>query len=48
MDIKNSFMRLTQGTVIQGVPHFGIKFIKKKTYEELFSTDENVIREWYE
>jgi len=39
MDIKNSFMRLTQGTIIDNVEHYGIKFIKKKTYEELYSPD---------
>lgn len=40
MDIKNAFMRLTKGTVIDGTEHFGIKFIKKKTYEELYCADE--------
>lgn len=39
MDIKNAFMRVTKGTMIKGKEHFGIKFIKKKTYEELFSAD---------
>lgn len=48
MDIQNAFMRQTKGTIINGVYHYGIKFIKKKTYEELFSPDENIIREWYE
>lgn len=40
MDINNAFMRLTKGTMINGKEFFGIKFIKKKTYEELFSDDE--------
>lgn len=48
MDINNAFMRLTKGTIINGIEHFGIKFIKKKTYEELFCPNENIIREWFE
>lgn len=41
-------MRVTKGTVINGVEHYGIKFIKKKTYEELYSPDEKVIMDWFE
>ena len=48
MDINNAFMWLTKGTIINGIEHFGIKFIKKKTYEELFCPNENIIREWFE
>lgn len=48
MDIKNAFMKQTSGTIIDGVPHFGIKFIKKKTYEELFSSDEKLVDRWFE
>ncbi len=48
MDVLNSFMKITKGTIINNKEHFGLKFLKKKIYEELFSTDENVIREWYQ
>lgn len=48
MDIQNAFVRVTKGTLINGEEHFGIKFIKKKTYEELFSPNEDIIREWFE
>lgn len=48
MDIQNAFVRVTKGTMINGIEHFGIKFIKKKTYEELFSPDENIIKEWFD
>ena len=47
MDIKNTFMKFTQGTMINGKPYFGIKFIKKKTYEELFTDNEDIIRNWF-
>lgn len=40
MDISNAFMWLTKGSMINGKEYFGIKFIKKKTYEELFSDNE--------
>lgn len=47
MNIQYAFMKLTSGTSINGVDHFGIKFIKRKTYEEIFHTDQEVIRKWY-
>jgi len=47
MDILNAFMKFTQGTVINGKQYFGIKFIKKKTYEELFTDSEEKIRGWF-
>lgn len=43
MDIKNSFMRLTKLTMINGIPHFGIKFVKKNIYEEIYSTDRKIV-----
>lgn len=48
MDINNAFLKKTSGTVIDGVPHFGLKFIKKQNYEELFHTDERVIDAWFD
>ena len=48
MDISNAFIKKTFGTVINGVKHFGIKFIKKQNYEELYHTDEKVINAWFE
>lgn len=48
MDINNAFMKKTQGTVINGVKHYGLKFIKKQNYEELYHTDEKVIDAWFE
>jgi len=48
MNIKYAFLKKSKKTTINGVKHFGIKFIKKKTYEELFTKDEEVITRWYE
>ena len=48
MDVKNAFIKITNGTIIEGKPYFGLKFIKKKTYEELYHTDEEVIQQWFE
>lgn len=48
MDIENAFVKLTNGTVINGVPHFGIKFIKKRAYEELLTANEVTANEWFE
>ena len=39
MDIKNSFIKQTSGTMINGKPHFGLKFIKKKIYEDIYTLD---------
>lgn len=43
MDIKNAFMKLTKLKMINGRPHFGIKFVKKSAYEEIYSLDRKVI-----
>ena len=48
MDINNAFMKITTDTKINGEPHFGLKFIKKRAYEELFTPNEAVVNEWYE
>ena len=48
MDVKHAFMKFTKNTIIKGKPHFGIKFIKKKTYEELYHEDETLIMQWFE
>lgn len=48
MDVLNSLMRRGNETVIEGKPHFSIRFIKKGAYEELLSPDENQIDLWFE
>ena len=48
MDVKNAFIKVTSGTLIKGKVYFGLKFIKKKTYEELYHSDEEVIQQWFE
>ncbi len=48
MNIKNSFMKKTSKTKINGKDYYGIKFIKKKTYEELFCSKKEIIEEWFE
>ena len=48
MDIKHSFVKITEGTIINGEPFTGIKFIKKKTYEELFTQEPDVTQQWLE
>ena len=48
MDILNAFIRITNNTVIKGDKYFGLKFIKKQNFEELFTQDENVVLEWHE
>jgi len=48
MDIKNAFVKKTRGTIINGNTYYGIKFIKKQNYEELYHTDEKVIDQWFE
>lgn len=48
MDIKYSFLKINkQQQTINGKKLFSIKFIKKKTYEELFNEDLNIIEKWY-
>jgi hypothetical protein len=48
MDVEHAFMKVTKGTQINGKSYFGLKFIKKKTYEELFHEEEAVVMEWME
>ena len=48
MDINSSFMKITSDTKINGENHFGLKFIKKRAYEELFTTNEAIINEWFD
>lgn len=47
MDMNYAFMKKTEGTHIVGVKYYGLKFIKKKAYEELLHHDPKVIEEWY-
>lgn len=48
MDILNAIVRISKPVIINQEKYFGLKFIKRTSYEELFSPDENVISEWYE
>lgn len=48
MDILNAFVRVTNSTTIKGEKYFGLKFIKRQNFEELFTTDENVVLEWHD
>lgn len=48
MNIANSFMKLTHETTIENESHTGIKFIKKKAYEELFTKNEAMANEWHD
>ena len=48
MDIENSFMKITSQTMINDEVHSGLKFIKKRAYEELFSLNEVMLSEWFE
>jgi len=47
MDILNSFLKVTSDREINGQVYFGLKFIKKKAYEELFVKDEESAVKWY-
>jgi len=48
MDINNAFVKVTTDTKINGETHYGLKFIKKRAYEELFCASESVALEWFE
>lgn len=48
MNINHSFIKRTKGVMVNGVPHFGLKLIKRKVYEELLSPDEALIDQWTE
>jgi serine/threonine protein kinase len=46
MNIMHAFVKIIE-TTINNKKFFGIKFIKKKSFEELLNQDENVILKWY-
>jgi len=48
MDINSAFMKVTADTKINGESHFGLKFIKKRAYEELFTPNEAIVQEWFD
>lgn len=48
MDVLNTLMRKTKDTMIKGVPHYGIRFVKKRTYEEILSPDSGLVDQWFE
>ena len=47
MDINNVFMKINENIIINKKKYFSIKFIKKETYEEIFSKNEKIIKKWY-
>jgi len=48
MDILNSIVRLSKPIMYNEEKYYGLKFIKKTSYEEIYTQDETVIMEWYE
>ena len=48
MNVEFSFLRKTNDKVINNKKFFGLKFVKRKTFEELFHEKEEVIDLWYE
>ena len=48
MDIANSFLKFSEPIMINKELHYGIKFIKKRAYEELFTKDKKIVEEWFE
>ena len=48
MDIKNAFVKKTSGTIINGTRYYGIRFVKRLNYEELYHTSGQVIDAWFE
>lgn len=48
MDIRNAFMKITNETRINDRLQFGLKFIKKRAYEELFTESEEIVNHWFE
>ena len=48
MSIDYAFLKKTSGTMINDQRCFGLLFIKRKTYEQLFSPDEEQIDRWFE
>lgn len=48
MDIKSAFMKITNETIINNKVHFGLKFIKKRAYEELFTESEEIVNAWFD
>jgi hypothetical protein len=43
MDMKNVFMYPMKEEIINNKKYFGIRFVKKKTYEELYSENHELI-----
>jgi len=48
MDVLNAFIRVTNSTLIRGERYYGLKFIKRQNFEEMFTQDENLVLEWHE
>lgn len=48
MNVNFSFLKKNKEVLIKGKPYYSLKFIKRKTYEELFHENEEVIDEWFE
>lgn len=48
MDILNAFIRVTNSTLIRGERYYGLKFIKRQNFEEMFTQDEALVLEWHD
>jgi tRNA A-37 threonylcarbamoyl transferase component Bud32 len=46
MDIKNSFLKVTEGNLINGEECYGLKFVKKRTFEHLFTPNKEIFDTW--
>ena len=47
MNIRNCFMRVSQSPWREGKKILGIKFFKKKVFEEIFNEDKKIVRNWF-
>ena len=48
MDILNAIIRKVKPFDLNGVRYFGLKFIKRSSFEEIYTTDKKVVVDWYE
>lgn len=48
MDIEFAFLKMTFDKEVDGVPCFGLRFVKRKTYEEIFSPNKALVQQWFQ
>ena len=48
MDILNSIIQKVKPFNLNGSRYFGLKFIKRESFEEIYTTEKIVVIEWYE